>query len=526
LTRSAIRTLDEGSWSSNSALCFMPTEASSTDMLLRYGFIYLLAIHPVLSLFSANADQVQFSELLLPLAIVLLVTVLMHAALRAILRSPHKASFLVILFNFALFHYDHLLGVFQNASMFQFLEIVGGRSFLMFYLPALGVGAVVILLMSETALTKAAYVVKRFAVLFILVTLVTLGWNKISSWDLGGDEETVPVARATGTSSSDPDIYHIVLDGYGRHDYLKDYYDFDNGWFLEWLEQKGFYVARESRSNYAFTRFSLTSVLNFQYLDQISPKKQWAFFNRLQNNRAMTFLKERGYNVVAFDTGQRSFDMRRLATHYHTMPYVLSEFQNELLNLTPLPVALKVTALQSELHRDTILNIFDHLSQPSSEGSPKLVYAHLFVPHPPYIFDGVGNFLTPEKFELLPELAPEMYKRLYADQARYTTTRVQEAIGNIMEQTRGTAVIIVHADHGPAFTPYPGMDPQERFAILNAVFLPDGDYEGFEPSVTPVNTYRLVFNEIFKTDFPILENLSYRDTGSGWERFDADGSPP
>ena len=298
----------------------MKSESLRTGALRKYGYVHLLAIHPVLSLFSANADEVQFGELFMPLATVLLATVLMHAGLLAILRSPQKASFLVILFNFTVFYYEHLLDLFQNASVFSFLEIVGGRSFLQPYLLALGVGAVVILLMSEAALEKAAFVVKRFAVLLILVTLVTLGWNKISSWDLGGAEETGPVARATTASGSNPDIYHIVLDGYGRHDFLKDYYDFDNGGFLDWLEHKGFYVARESRSNYSSTRFSLTSALNFQYLNEIPPTRQWAFFNKLQNNRVMTFLKERGYNVVAFDTGQRSFDMRKLATHYHATP--------------------------------------------------------------------------------------------------------------------------------------------------------------------------------------------------------------
>ena len=33
-----------------------------------------------------------------------------------------------------------------------------------------------------------------------------------------------------------------LFSGYGRHDYLKEFYEYDNGEFIEWLEQKGFYV--------------------------------------------------------------------------------------------------------------------------------------------------------------------------------------------------------------------------------------------------------------------------------------------
>ena len=491
-------------------------------IILKYGFVYLLAIHPVLSLFSHNADEVQFYELLVPVGLVLVVTMLMHGVLLATLGSPQKANSLVILFNAFLFYYAYLLGVFQNASMFQFLGIVGGRSFLKFYLAALVVAVSVIFLLSETALEKAAFVIKRFAVAIILVTLVFLARNKIASWDFRDPGEPKDVARASAASSSNPDIYHIVLDGYGRHDYLKEFYEYDNGEFIEWLEQKGFYVAHASRSNYPLTRFSLASFLNYEYLDGIPLEKEWTFFNMIQNNKAMRFLRERGYNVVTFETGQTSFDIKRLATHYESMPLVLSEFQNEILNLTLLPTLFKAADFQNTLHRNVILRVFDKLAQPFWEPSPKLVYAHIRTPHPPYVFDAQGNFLSPEKLELLPELTPERYKRQLAGQTQFTTAKVQEIVGKILEHTRGDAVVILHSDHGPAFTTYPGMEMEERLAILNAVYFPEGDYEDFTPETSPVNLYRLVFNAVFHSEFAILEDASYLYTSFGWERFVAD----
>ena len=66
------------------------------------------------------------------------------------------------------------------------------------------------------------------------------------------------------------------------------------------------------------------------------------------------------------------------------------------------------------------------------------------------------------------------------------------------------------------------MEMEERLAILNAVYFPEGDYEDFTPETSPVNLYRLVFNAVFHSEFAILEDASYLYTSFGWERFVAD----
>ena len=59
-----------------------------------------------------------------------------------------------------------------------------------------------------------------------------------------------------------PDVYYIILDGYGRDDSLLEIYNYDNSSFLDNLSDLGFYTANCSRSNYAKTRLSLTSSLS------------------------------------------------------------------------------------------------------------------------------------------------------------------------------------------------------------------------------------------------------------------------
>jgi hypothetical protein len=67
-----------------------------------------------------------------------------------------------------------------------------------------------------------------------------------------------------------PDIYYIILDGHGRADVLAMLYNVDNSTFTNGLEQRGFKVASQSRSNYMRTIQSLSSSLNMSYLDSWS----------------------------------------------------------------------------------------------------------------------------------------------------------------------------------------------------------------------------------------------------------------
>jgi hypothetical protein len=49
----------------------------------------------------------------------------------------------------------------------------------------------------------------------------------------------------------------------------------------------------------------------------------------------------------------------------------------------------------------------------------------------------------------------------------------------------------------------------ERLSILNAYYFPQGDGGGLYPSITPVNSFRVVFNRLFQTEFELLEDESY-----------------
>jgi hypothetical protein len=51
-----------------------------------------------------------------------------------------------------------------------------------------------------------------------------------------------------------------------------------------------------------------------------------------------------------------------------------------------------------------------------------------------------------------------------------------------------------------------------KMGIMNAIYLPDGDYSGFSPDITSVNTFRLVFDKLFGTSFGRLPDRIYANS--------------
>jgi hypothetical protein len=87
------------------------------------------------------------------------------------------------------------------------------------------------------------------------------------------------------------------------------------------------------------------------------------------------------------------------------------------------------------------------------------------------------------------------------------------AIDNILANSSADPVIILQGDHGSGSH----LDPNsikascmyERTSILNAYHMPEGKTQLLYPAITPVNSFRVVFNTYFGTDFPMLPDLTY-----------------
>jgi hypothetical protein len=121
--------------------------------------------------------------------------------------------------------------------------------------------------------------------------------NNVPTYGYAWLETLPPGGSAT---SAAPDIYYIVLDMYVRSDFLSSVFGYDNSEFLSFLEDRGFYVARQSRSNYHVTVHSLASSLNYMYLNdlatQVGPIRRYSLSAAMiGDSRLFHYLETQGY---------------------------------------------------------------------------------------------------------------------------------------------------------------------------------------------------------------------------------------
>ena len=111
------------------------------------------------------------------------------------------------------------------------------------------------------------------------------------------------------------------------------------------------------------------------------------------------------------------------------------------------------------------------------------------------------------------KLTREEYLEGYREQLIIINSKIEEMVDGILARSVRPAIIILQADTGPgSLLDYEDPDNtylKERLCILNAYHLPgNGDIPLYE-GITPVNTFRVILNHYFGTDYELLEDESY-----------------
>ena len=322
-------------------------------------------------------------------------------------------------------------------------------------------------------------------------------------------------AQAT---SEKPDIFYIILDGYPRKDVLQKLHQFDNSGFLDFLKTKNFRILENSHSNYPGTSLSLASSLNYSYLDDLVPQKEirsgnrWFLKKLIEKNRTLEFLKNQGYETAAFDSGYFATEMKTV-DHFYATGLFLNEFHEALLDTTPAWVVFKNIG-RYEMQRRRILNILENLANVRGTSRPVFVFAHVMALHPPFVFGPDGEERNDNRSSLkfwqdFGEPTPEERSKQYQDQLTFINKKVQAAVEAILANRRRPVLIVLQGDHGSSFVPQERGDDflQERFSILNAILLPTENQ--LYDSMSPVNTFRVIFNSLFQTSLPLLDDRSF-----------------
>jgi len=501
----------------------------------------LIVVHPllfamffVLALYSANANEVSPSEIIMPLIaaigfalLVLLLALLLIGLIRK-LKKPqkpskpyqiwdlNKAAIIASIFVVLFFTFGHIIAAITGG------QVTLGLLLPLVWLAIFFVGAYFVV-MTRKDLHKLTVALNIVAITLVIIPAISIVVNETNytgkyatvtgEMDINSDDLVKPETL--------PDIYYIILDRYASASTLREVYDFDNSEFINYLSSKGFYVANESRANYTKTRSSLASSLNMDYInylsDQYGEKYQdlGPIYEIMEDNVVWRLLKSVGYEFVYFGSWwepTRENVYADVSSSYAQIP----DFTNLVLKTTlayPIAATLGLIDDSSTTHYNCALYTFNHIAEMSDNVEPIYVFAHMLLPHPPYVFDKEGNYLTAEA------ASKKSREVNYIEQLTATNDMATELIDGLLSSSKVRPIIILQADEGPfpRGTDFPTfkwedaseIELKEKYGILNAYYLPDITEDVLYPSITPINSFRLIFNLYFGADFMLLPDKSY-----------------
>jgi hypothetical protein len=325
-----------------------------------------------------------------------------------------------------------------------------------------------------------------------------------------------------------PDIYYIVVDGYARSDILQEMFGFDNSEFLGYLQERGFILPTSSRSNYPSTPLSIASTLNLEYIQTLVPSldqspHRWLMAPFIDHSRTRALLELQGYQTVSLSTNWTITDNVTTDRYLQPFPVMLTDFEGFAMDQTPLkmfePLLKRVASVStSESHRKIVQYSFATLANLAETPGPKFIFAHIISPHPPFVFDRAGEPLdsshsfTFQDANEFPGSSGE-YKKRYIEQVQFVNHQLEQTIDAILAQSEIPPIIILQSDHGSGLltdlTSPKNTCIRERFSPFAAYYLPQVNHEAIPPGISAVNLFRIILNEYFDAQLPLLDEKQY-----------------
>lgn len=487
----------------------------------------LFGLYPVLALYAFNRNETVLSAIQLALLTSLIVTGIVLAAFLLLFRSWQRAaalaSFTLILF----YSYGHVYDLAQNIRLFG--QVIGRDRFLMpIWILLFVTGPLLLSKSKRPVLNTALNSVSLFLIAFVIVQ-IALPIMQRTGAQASPSERPASAPTSTPVDMVERDVYYILVDAYSRQDLLQEKLDLDISGFISELTSLGFYIPECAQSNYDNTLNSLTTTLNMNYLEAIGLKyldDKATYEPHIQQNPVMARFREMGYSTTTFKSLYRMLDLPDSTYHYDyfedatTLSSPASvNFQYLFLNTTFLRPLVAFLERNQEIAVPTYLaawlptgntsdsreyrqyqqNVFalDSLKGIPALPGKKFVYAHLYITHQPFVFNRDGTFH--------PFLQQD--EDAYVDQVIYANTALLEIVRNILAKSDPAPIIVVQSDHSY-------FDGPDRVKILNAYYFPDEGDQALYETVTPVNTFRIIFNTYFGGQYDLLPDVSRYGDGT------------
>ncbi len=500
---------------------------------------FLVGIYPVLYLLAVNIRETSPLSGMRTLLVFLGISILAFLAGLLLTRNGQKSgilSFFLILLFFLVFFvlYAPAYRALREVSLFG--TTLGRHRFLVpisLLLLLLGsiIGTHLLKRIKTKWLSMFTLAGNLIGIILVLIPVATAGLYYVRRAGATANTQASlpPIEQPLQTDTAlKPDIYYIILDTHTNDNIVRNILGEEWTEFSDELRQMGFFVSRCSQSNYSGTQRSLVSSLNMDYVQSFSRSTEISdLYPILMSNRVRRSVEEAGYQTHAFESGYKFTDLTDTDRFYEPVTGALdlltyrglTPFESLVMRISGGKILYEYREqLSAKMqymidapfveYRERILYTLDTLPSLVTEPGPKFVFAHILAPHDPFVFKENGDTITRRTpFTMVndPEYRGGGYEAAYVAEMKYLDRRMLAIVKEIIAKSEVPPVIIIQGDHG-----LPRTAPNNaQFSILNAYYLGGDEDPHLYNTISPVNSFRVVFNHYFSTQYPLLPDDSY-----------------
>jgi hypothetical protein len=467
--------------------------------LIFYPFLFVL--YHVLFYYSYNIKELELAMVVTAILYGLAFTSVLFLLLNQVLKNKVKTGLILLPFLFIFLNYTRIYRTFVG---------FGGEDHFLCQYPsillicgALFIAYSYIIIKSKKQFDKSTKFLNVLATFLMVITLINIVTFEIQMKrylkpEIDSTQDMETVLADSQIVGETPDIYYLIFDRYANQHILKEYYNYDNAEFINFLANKGFYIGDKSRSNYPDTYLSLASSLNLKHLVYLEDKTRLSqdetpVLKMLENNLTLRFLKNRGYKYIHLGSWWGGTKWNKYADNDLSFQYLkLNEFTMDLLRTTFL-----FPSQDRDRHSFHALYQFRTINEIPKIKGPKFVFAHFLMPHDPFVFKANGERATSK------DILNNSRKENYLNQLKFVNQQIMKIIDNLLAADKNNPIIIIQSDEGPK-----GLSGKEALkihaGILNAYYFPKKARKYLYPAITPVNTFRVLFNQLFNTSYELL----------------------
>ena len=265
-----------------------------------------IAIFPLLSYYNHNKHELTLNAIFLPLVAIIFFSTVFYFVTRLFIKNKFKAGIVSSLSFFMFFSYGHIMRLLEKLNFVTTKTVVSPYLIIIWFV-------ILLLFIYLIAKSKKKFVILSNALDFISLSLIVILILEIGSFEWTRKpwetfiENRKEISRPFATlcnSETCPDIYYLIIERYANNNILSEYFHHDNSGFTTYLENLGFVVPKDTRSNYLNTSPSLASSLNMEYLYELAKlmgkdtKDRGAMYKIIEDNKVLSYLKSKGYKFI------------------------------------------------------------------------------------------------------------------------------------------------------------------------------------------------------------------------------------